>query len=100
MEEKITRTLVNPTPADYLKHLVAYSGKFVLVEKLLPKLRENSGNRILIFSQMKMVLDLLEYYLKVNKFLSLIFYNYTVCVLASTTCKNFGLSLERDLLVV
>eukprot|EP00624_Nannochloropsis_granulata_P004847 evm.model.NODE_343_length_10043_cov_29.451559.3 len=39
--------------------LVASSGKMVLVDKLLPKLRRE-GHKVLIFSQMIKVLDLLE----------------------------------------
>ncbi|KAG0567323.1 hypothetical protein KC19_7G126300 [Ceratodon purpureus] len=38
------------------------SGKMVLVDKLLPKLKE-AGRRVLIFSQFTMMLDLLEDYL-------------------------------------
>ncbi|CAM6096803.1 unnamed protein product [Calypogeia fissa] len=38
------------------------SGKMVLVDKLLPMLKE-AGNRVLIFSQFTMMLDLLEDYL-------------------------------------
>lgn len=46
-----------------LRLLISSSGKLVLIDKLLPKLRA-SGHKVLIFSQMKMVLDLLEYYLQ------------------------------------
>jgi len=42
--------------------LVKASGKLVLLDKLLPKLKEN-GHRILIFSQFKIMLDILEDYL-------------------------------------
>jgi SNF2 family DNA or RNA helicase len=38
------------------------SGKLVLLDKLLPRLKEN-GHRILIFSQFKIMLDILEDYL-------------------------------------
>ncbi|KAK6052847.1 protein, SNF2 family, partial [Cooperia oncophora] len=44
------------------KALVQASGKVVLIEKLLPKLR-NDGHKVLIFSQMVKVLDLLEEFL-------------------------------------
>ncbi|VDM56340.1 unnamed protein product [Angiostrongylus costaricensis] len=44
------------------KALVQASGKVVLIEKLLPKLR-NDGHKVLIFSQMVRVLDLLEEFL-------------------------------------
>jgi SWI/SNF-related matrix-associated actin-dependent regulator of chromatin subfamily A member 5 len=43
------------------KHLVYNSGKMTLLDKLLPKLREQ-GSRVLIFSQMKRMLDILEDY--------------------------------------
>lgn len=39
--------------------IVQSSGKMVLIEKLLPKLRQD-GHRVLIFSQMVRVLDLIE----------------------------------------
>ncbi|VEU34941.1 unnamed protein product [Pseudo-nitzschia multistriata] len=38
------------------------SGKLVLLDKLLPRLKEN-GHRILVFSQFKIMLDILEDYL-------------------------------------
>jgi SNF2 family DNA or RNA helicase len=41
--------------------LVKASGKLVLLDKLLPRLKEN-GHRILIFSQFKIMLDVLEDY--------------------------------------
>uniref|UniRef100_A0A0K0D7L3 Helicase C-terminal domain-containing protein n=1 Tax=Angiostrongylus cantonensis TaxID=6313 RepID=A0A0K0D7L3_ANGCA len=44
------------------KALVQASGKLVLIEKLLPKLRKD-GHKVLIFSQMVRVLDLLEEFL-------------------------------------
>jgi chromodomain-helicase-DNA-binding protein 7 len=42
--------------------LVKASGKLVLLDKLLPRLKEN-GHRILVFSQFKIMLDVLEDYL-------------------------------------
>lgn len=44
------------------EHLVQNSGKMVLLDKLLPKLKER-GSRVLIFSQMTRLLDILEDYL-------------------------------------
>ena len=41
--------------------IVSCSGKMVLIDKLLPKLREE-GHRVLIFSQFVMMLDILEEY--------------------------------------
>ncbi|CAH1776599.1 unnamed protein product [Owenia fusiformis] len=43
------------------KHLVDNCGKMVILDKLLPKLQEQ-GSRVLIFSQMTRVLDILEDY--------------------------------------
>uniref|UniRef100_A0AAY4ENF1 SWI/SNF related, matrix associated, actin dependent regulator of chromatin, subfamily a, member 1 n=1 Tax=Denticeps clupeoides TaxID=299321 RepID=A0AAY4ENF1_9TELE len=42
-------------------HLVTNSGKMVALDKLLPKVKEQ-GSRVLIFSQMTRVLDILEDY--------------------------------------
>ncbi|KAL7981992.1 hypothetical protein Chor_001049 [Crotalus horridus] len=42
-------------------HLVTNSGKMVVLNKLLPKLKEQ-GSRVLVFSQMTRVLDILEDY--------------------------------------
>merc|ERR1711953_577354 len=46
----------------YFKALSQSSGKMVLLDKLLPKLKAN-GHRVLIFSQMVKMLDILEDYL-------------------------------------
>jgi len=51
----------------YYKALVHASGKMVLLDKLLPKLKAN-GNRVLIFSQMVKMLDILEDYLIRRKY--------------------------------
>jgi len=48
--------------AAHMSHLVSASGKMVLVDKLLPQLKEQ-GSRVLVFSQMIRVLDILEDYL-------------------------------------
>lgn len=42
-------------------HLVTNSGKMVILDKLLPKLQDQ-GSRVLIFSQMTRMLDILEDY--------------------------------------
>ena len=42
--------------------MVKCSGKLVLLDKLLPKLRAD-GHRVLIFSQFRMMLEILEEYL-------------------------------------
>jgi SWI/SNF-related matrix-associated actin-dependent regulator of chromatin subfamily A member 5 len=44
------------------EHLITNSGKLVVLDKLLPKLKKQ-GSRVLIFSQMTRLLDILEDYL-------------------------------------
>ena len=50
-----------------LNRLVACSGKMVLMDKLLPKLRAE-GHKLLIFSQMVRMLDIMEDYCRGRKF--------------------------------
>mmetsp|Transcript_36172 Transcript_36172/g.86986 ORF Transcript_36172/g.86986 Transcript_36172/m.86986 type:complete len:2449 (-) Transcript_36172:61-7407(-) len=61
----------DPTTIDYRKlfgeQLIKSSGKMVLINKLLPKLF-SGGHKVLIFSQMVRVLDLLEELLKLMKY--------------------------------
>eukprot|EP00794_Sanderia_malayensis_P019257 gene19257-21185_t len=57
--EKITK---------HFKAMTESSGKMVLIDKLLPKLKAG-GHKVLIFSQMVRVLDLLEDYLLCKKYL-------------------------------
>ncbi|KAK9835518.1 hypothetical protein WJX74_002180 [Apatococcus lobatus] len=52
-------------PADTLDALVHSSGKMLLLHKLLPKLR-GEGRKVLIFSQFKIMLDVLEDYLRMS----------------------------------
>ena len=52
----------NENDASYLDLLVKTSGKMVLLDKLLPKLK-NDGHRVLIFSQFRIMLDIIEDYL-------------------------------------
>lgn len=47
--------------------LVTASGKLILLDKLLPRLKEN-GHRVLIFSQFKIMLDVLQDYLKLRQY--------------------------------
>lgn len=47
--------------------LVSSCGKFLLLDKFLPKLKAN-GNRVLIFSQFQILLDVLEDYLNLRGF--------------------------------
>lgn len=59
IEEEIRNQQPDVDIADLL---VKTSGKFVLLDKLLPRLKEE-GHRILIFSQFKIMLDIIEDYL-------------------------------------
>ncbi|ESN89899.1 hypothetical protein HELRODRAFT_116695 [Helobdella robusta] len=68
-EEQILSEL-NVQRGDLERHyqaLITSSGKLVLVDKLLPKLKAN-GHKVLIFSQMIRVLDILEDYLIHRKY--------------------------------
>lgn len=47
---------------EHIQALIQASGKFVLLDKLLPRLKQD-GHRVLIFSQMIRVLDIIEDYL-------------------------------------
>ncbi|XP_057960121.1 probable ATP-dependent DNA helicase CHR12 [Malania oleifera] len=49
------------------EEIVRASGKFELLDRLLPKLRR-SGHRILLFSQMTRLMDILEIYLQIHDF--------------------------------
>jgi superfamily II DNA/RNA helicase len=55
-------------PALLNQYLIRASGKLVLLDKLLPKLKKD-GHKVLIFSQLKGVLDLIERYLRFMGFL-------------------------------
>ena len=54
-------------PDSQLKCMVQASGKLVLIDKLLPRLRAD-GHRVLIFSQMVRCLDILEDYVIQKKY--------------------------------
>ncbi|CAB0038921.1 unnamed protein product [Trichogramma brassicae] len=53
--------------SDYLQQIIRGSGKLVLLDKLLVRLRE-TGHRVLIFSQMVRMLDILSEYLQKRHF--------------------------------
>ena len=55
-------TLQDLPPNLIHKYLLATSGKMVLLDKLLPKLR-SQGHRVLLFSQMVRMLDIIQDYL-------------------------------------
>ena len=46
-----------------MEGMIAASGKLVLLDKLLPKLQEDK-HKVLIFSQFRMVLELVEDFLR------------------------------------
>ncbi|XP_076847370.1 chromodomain-helicase-DNA-binding protein 2 isoform X2 [Brachyhypopomus gauderio] len=54
-------------PQEHLQALIRGSGKLVLLDKLLTRLRER-GNRVLIFSQMVRMLDILAEYLAIKRY--------------------------------
>jgi chromodomain-helicase-DNA-binding protein 7 len=64
IEEEIRNQQPNVDIADLM---VNTSGKFVLLDKLLPRLKDE-GHRILIFSQFKIMLDIIEDYLNHREF--------------------------------
>ncbi|KAL4227328.1 transcriptional regulator [Mactra antiquata] len=56
-----------PSEADHLQTLIRGSGKLILLDKLLLRLREK-GHRVLIFSQMVRLLDIVSEYLQLRHF--------------------------------
>ncbi|XP_066991707.2 chromodomain-helicase-DNA-binding protein 1 isoform X2 [Anabrus simplex] len=52
---------------EYIREIIRGSGKLVLLDKLLIRLRE-TGHRVLIFSQMVCMLDILSEYLQLRHF--------------------------------
>ena len=62
LDYRLDHVISEHDPDLYYKALVQSSGKMVLVDKLLAKLKA-SGHRVLIFSQMVRCLDILEDYL-------------------------------------
>lgn len=56
------------TREEVMEKLVQASGKLVLLDKLLVKLKAG-GHKVLIFSQMVRVLDILEDYLRHRHFI-------------------------------
>ncbi|KAG7259566.1 hypothetical protein CRUP_005669 [Coryphaenoides rupestris] len=55
------------TQQEHLQNVVRGSGKLVLLDKLLTRLKER-GNRVLIFSQMVRMLDILAEYLAMKRY--------------------------------
>lgn len=67
VEEKVKKGVELQSMEEEADFLAKSSGKLVLLDKLLPKLKEG-GHRLLIFSQFKIMLDILEDYLALRKF--------------------------------
>lgn len=55
-------TGIEPEPFELGEHLVEASGKLVLIDRLLNYLK-NTGHKVLMFSQMTHMLDILQDYL-------------------------------------
>jgi SNF2 family DNA or RNA helicase len=62
-EDKVIKDQNALTPQQQFQCMVDASGKLVLLDKLLPKLKAG-GHRVLIFSQMTRCLDILQDYLR------------------------------------
>lgn len=52
--------------SDGIPEILAWSGKMLLLDRLLPKLLEN-GHKVLIFSQMALMLDIIAEYLEIYR---------------------------------
>lgn len=66
-EDVVARRRAAGLPNDEVAALVGASGKMLLLHKLLPKLRAE-GHKVLIFSQFKIMLDVLEDYMRASQF--------------------------------
>ncbi|KAL4562871.1 hypothetical protein LXL04_026902 [Taraxacum kok-saghyz] len=58
---------IEPEPYEEGEHLVQASGKLVVLDQLLQRLR-NSGHRVLLFAQMTHTLDVLQDYMELRKY--------------------------------
>ncbi|KAI8927638.1 P-loop containing nucleoside triphosphate hydrolase protein [Entophlyctis helioformis] len=67
-EEQILEELHARTPEQQFQALIQSSGKMVLIDKLLKKLKQG-GHKVLIFSQMTKCLDLIQDYLRLRGWL-------------------------------
>lgn len=67
VELKAKKGVKLETNRDEADFLAKASGKLVLLDKLLPKLQDG-GHRVLIFSQFKIMLDIIEDYLSLRAF--------------------------------
>jgi len=67
VEENVCKEMKLTTETQIMTQLVQSSGKFVLLDKLLAKLKEE-GHRVLIYSQMTAVLDVIEDWLNFKQY--------------------------------
>ncbi|KAF5801133.1 putative DNA helicase chromatin remodeling SNF2 family [Helianthus annuus] len=58
---------IEPEPYEEGEHLIEASGKLIVLDQLLQKLR-NSGHRVLLFAQMTHTLDILQDYMELRKY--------------------------------
>ncbi|PWA69816.1 SNF2 domain-containing protein / helicase domain-containing protein [Artemisia annua] len=58
---------IEPEPYEEGEHLVQASGKLIVLDQLLQKLR-SSGHRVLLFAQMTHTLDVLQDYMELRKY--------------------------------
>lgn len=56
-----------PDPYEITEHIVSGSGKLLMLDRMLPRLRTD-GHRVLLFSQFTSMLDLLEDYCELREF--------------------------------
>jgi SNF2 family DNA or RNA helicase len=63
--ELVNRALSTLEPGKYREKLIFSSGKMVLLDKLLPRLQQR-GSKVIIFSQMVSMLDLIADYLNIS----------------------------------
>lgn len=71
------------------EEIVRASGKFELLDRLLPKLHR-TGHRVLLFSQMTHLMDILEIYLRLNNFMYLRLDGSTKTEERGTLLKKFN----------
>ncbi|GAV85718.1 SNF2_N domain-containing protein/Helicase_C domain-containing protein [Cephalotus follicularis] len=69
--------------------VIRASGKFELLDRLLPKLRR-AGHRVLLFSQMTRLMDILEIYLRIHDFMYLRLDGTTKTEERGTLLKKFN----------
>jgi SWI/SNF-related matrix-associated actin-dependent regulator of chromatin subfamily A member 5 len=80
------------------EHLIQNSGKMVILDKLLGNMKEK-GSRILIFSQMSRMLDILEDYCLFRSFstpISFVYWPATVDHISTEYCRIDGSTAHED----